>query len=434
MINKEKFASAAKTPWDPMYNKTVLDNGIRVVSEEISQVRSVSIGVWVRCGARYEEESSSGICHFLEHMLFKGTAARTAYDIAAAIDSIGGFINAFTSKEITAYYLKVPDYHLATAIELLADMFGNSLFDKKEIEKEKSVIVQEIHLLEDSPDEYVHEYFETSFWPDQPLGRTVLGSRESVAGLCREKLVSFLRCRYGAGNMVISAVGNMKHEVLVDMVRESFAGLNPDSTAPRDATPVSRAGVHALKRDLEQVHLVVGADAPCAVSPKRYAAMLANAILGGCMSSRLFQEIRENRGLAYAVHSFISSYLDAGIFGIYVGASGDKIPEIIQLINAELDRLRQVLVTDREIASAKELIKGNHLLSMESTDSRMNRLAKNEVCFGRYVPSEEFIAHIDQVSRKDIQSLAQEIFAPGKLNLVALGDVRQEDLTTLSRT
>lgn len=433
MINKEKFASAAKTPWGPMYNKTVLDNGIRVVSEEINQVRSVSIGIWVLCGARYEEESSSGICHFLEHMLFKGTAGRTAYDIAAAIDSIGGFINAFTSKEITAYYLKVPDYHLATAMDLLADMFSNSLFDKKEIEKEKSVVLQEIHLLEDSPDEYVHEYFESSFWQGQPLGRTVLGNRESVASLSRGKLVSFLRSRYGAGNMVISAVGNMKHEVLVKMVREAFADLNPSPTVSRDGSPVSRAGVHALKRDLEQVHLVVGTDAPSAVSPKRYAALLANAILGGCMSSRLFQEIRENRGLAYAVHSFISSYLDTGIFGIYVGAASDKIPEIIRLINAELDRLCQVLVTEREIASAKELIKGNFLLSMESTDSRMTRLAKNEACFGRYVTSEEFIAKIDSVSREDIQSMAQEIFEPGKLNLVALGDVREEELSACRR-
>ncbi len=433
MINRGKFASAAKTPWDQMYNKTVLDNGIRVVSEEISQVRSVSIGVWVLCGARYEEESCSGICHFLEHMLFKGTAGRTAYDIACAVDSIGGLINAFTSKEITAYYLKIPDYHLPTAVNLLADMFSNSLFDKKEIEKEKSVIVQEINLLEDSPDDYVHEYFETCFWPDQPLGRTVLGSRESVENISRGKLVSFLRSRYGASNMVISAVGNLKHEVLVSMLQEAFVGLNPDPAAPRDATPVSRAGVHVLKRDLEQVHLVVGTDAPSALSPRRHAAILANVILGGCMSSRLFQEIRENRGLAYAVHSFISSYFDTGIFGIYVGASGDKIPEIIRLINTELDELCQELVTEREIASAKELIKGNHLLSMESTDSRMTRLAKNEACFGRYIAIEEFIAQIDQVSREDIQSLARDIFGPGKLNLVALGDVRKEDLSAWQR-
>lgn len=410
------------------YNKTILDDGIRVVSEEIEWVRSVSVGVWVLCGARYEEEASSGICHFLEHMLFKGTSGRTAYDIAAAIDSIGGFMNAFTSKELTAYYVKVPDYHLAAAIDLLADMFTNSLFDHREIEKEKSVVSQEISLLDDSPDEYIHDYFESTFWNGQPLGRSVLGTRDSVAGLSRDGLVGFFQSRYAGGNLVISATGNLSHQVLVDLVREAFSGLASSPVASRDVTPVASPGIHVLERDLEQVHLMAGTNAPAAVSDKRYAALIMNAILGGCMSSRLFQEIRERRGLAYSVHSFLASYLDTGILGIYTGASRDKIGEIIRIILGELDKFRQVALTDGELAQAKELIKGNYLLTTESTDSRLSRLAKNEICFGRYVPSDEFIGCIDGVRREDVQSLAQEMFAPAKLNLVAMGNIQQEDL------
>ncbi|MDI6725996.1 MAG: pitrilysin family protein, partial [Smithellaceae bacterium] len=390
-----------------MYNKTILDGGIRVVSEAIEQVRSVSIGVWVLCGARYEEEASSGMCHFLEHMLFKGTTGRAAYDIAAAIDSIGGIMNAFTGKELTAYYIKVPDYHLTVAIDLLADMFTNSLFDQAEIEKEKSVVIQEISLLDDSPDDYIHDYFESTFWNGQSLGRPVLGTRDSVGSFSREGLGSFFQSRYSGGNLVISATGNVDHRVLVDLVREAFSGQILSPVVSKDVAPVSSAGIHVLERDLEQVHLIIGTDAPAAVSDRRYAALIINALLGGCMSSRLFQEIRERRGLAYSVHSFLASYLDTGILGIYTGAAQDKIGEIIQVVMAELERFREVALSDGELTQAKELIKGNYLLSMESTDTRLSRLAKNEICFNRYVSSDEFIGYIEGVRREDVLSLAQ---------------------------
>jgi predicted Zn-dependent peptidase len=412
-----------------MYRKTILDNGLRVVSEEIDHVRSVSIGIWVLCGSRHEDRLTNGMAHFIEHMLFKGTSSRTAFDIASAIDSVGGVMNAFTGKEMTSFYIKIPDYHLAMAIDLLADIFKNSRFDSEEIEKEKSVVLQEINLLDDSPDDYIHDYFDEQFWKNHPLGYPVLGSRALVEGFHREALVGFVHDRYCGENVVLTAAGNVRHDDLTALVSRSFGCLDRNAHRNGSPPPEISAGVSVLEKDLEQVHLIVGCPAPSCVSPRRYASFLLNAVLGGSMSSRLFQEIREKRGLAYAIHSYLSAYADTGMLGIYAGTGRGGVRDVIGLIFDELLRMTQITLTERELLSARELIKGNFLLSMESTDNRMTRLARNEIAFGEHIPVEAVLRQIDGVTAEDVRALAAEIFDPSAIGLAAIGPVSEKDLT-----
>jgi len=417
-----------------MINKTVFDNGIRLVTEKISHVRSVSIGAWVGCGARYEDETTNGMSHFIEHMLFKGTKSRSAFDIAASIDSVGGVMNAFTGKEYTSFYIKIPDYHLALAIDLLADILANSVFEASEFEREKSVILQEIRMLEDSPDEQIHDLFEASFWNTHSLAYPILGLKEQVEDFERKSVLSFFKRWYTGANLVITAAGNLSHSTLIDLVNQKFGTFGrrrtpaPVRSAPQKI-PVVSSRIQAIEKDLEQIHMVIGTLAPSAVSPKRHAGFLMNAILGGSMSSRLFQEIREKRGLAYAIHSYMIPYIDTGMQGIYSGTTEDKIKEVIGLVLDELLRLTNNVLTDSELQSAKELIKGNFLLSMESTDNRMSRLAKNELCFGRQIPFDETVREIDAVTKTDIQDLARELFDPGVISITAIGPVSEKDLT-----
>jgi Predicted Zn-dependent peptidases len=412
-----------------MHNKTVLSNGIRVVSEYIDHVRSISIGIWVKCGSRYEDQTTNGAAHFIEHMLFKGTKKRSAFEIASAIDSVGGMMNAFTGKELTSFYIKIPDYHLPMAVDLLADIFTNSSFDEKEIIKEQSVVLQEINMTEDSPDDYIHDYFEGVFWNGHPLGFPVLGTRSLVASLNRETLLSFFDTRYGGDNLVIAAAGNLKHGEFVDLVSKTFGSIPAKTINPQTNKPAVSSRVAVLKKDLEQAHMIMGVLAPSAVSPERYSGFLLNAILGGSMSSRLFQEIREKRGLAYAIHSFVSPYMDAGILGIYAGTGEERVPVVINLILEELKRLRNELLTEKELAQVKELIKGNFLLSMESTDSRMIRLAKNEISFGRHIPEDDVIASIDAVTAEDVRNIAFKIFKAGAISLAVMGRISEKDVS-----
>ncbi|MDD5168028.1 MAG: pitrilysin family protein [Syntrophales bacterium] len=412
-----------------MYNKTILDSGIRVISEEIEHVRSISIGIWVECGSRYEEETNNGTAHFIEHMLFKGTQRRSAFDIAAAIDSVGGVMNAFTSKELTSFYIKIPDYHLPLSIDLLADIFQNSQFDKGEIEKEKSVVFQEIRMLEDSPDDYIHDFFEAQFWNGHRLGLPILGVKEGVEQFDRDGLLRFVNDHYGGRNIVITAAGHLKHEEFLALVRKSFGSVGGNALKGTDTALDIVPKVAVIEKDLEQIHMMIGTLAPSAVSERRYASFLLNAILGGSMSSRLFQEIREKRGLAYAIHSYLTPYSDTGMLNIYVGTGSGEIREVTGLIMDELIRMTTDILTADELHGAKELIKGNYLLSMESTDTRMTRLAKNEICFGRPIPSEEVVAGIDAVTSEEVRSLAQEIFNPGMMSVVAIGPISEKDLT-----
>lgn len=412
-----------------MCNKTVLPNGIRVISEEINHVRSITIGVWVQSGSRYENSMINGTAHFIEHMLFKGTKNRSAFDIASAIDSVGGMMNAFTGKELTSFYIKIPDYHLAMAIDLLADIFVNSCFDEEEIGKEQSVILQEISMVEDSPDDYIHDFFEGVFWNGHPLSLPVLGTQNQVTSLNRTILLDFFRSRYNGDNLVLAAAGNLKHEVFADLINRAFGSISGKTRNPQSNIPVVSSKVAVLKKDLEQVHMIIGTLAPSAISPHRYAGFLLNAVLGGCMSSRLFQEIREKRGLAYAIHSYLNPYIDAGFLGVYAGTNEDRVQLVINLILEEFQRLRNDLLTEQELMQAKELIKGNFLLSMESTDNRMIKLANNEIFFDRYISQDDVIAYINAVSTEDVRNLAREIFHPDIITLVATGRISEKDIS-----
>lgn len=412
-----------------MQNKTVLDNGIRVISEEINHVRSVSIGVWVKCGSRSENSTINGMAHFIEHMLFKGTKNRSAFDIASEIDSVGGVMNAFTSKEFTALYIKIADYHLAMAIDLLADILKNSLFDPAEIEKETSVILQEISMVEDTPDDFIHDFFEKTFWNRHPLGLPVLGTKETVINFERDGLINFFTERYTGENVTLTAAGNLKHDVLVDLAKNTFGSLERKSIKELHNKPLITPAVAVIEKDLEQEHIIVGTTAPPSTSQLRFPALLMNIVLGGSMSSKLFQEIREKRGLAYSISSYLVPYRDSGILGIYVATSEDKVKDVIGLILEELDKFRVNLLTDKELHSAKELVKGNLLLSMESTDNRMTKLAKDNILFGRNIPVEEIVSNIEAVSREDIKNLAGDIFSFDTISLAALGKVSEKDIT-----
>jgi len=411
-----------------MVSKTILENGIRVLSEEIDHVRSVSIGAWVEGGSRHENGLTNGAAHFIEHMLFKGTQRRSAFDIASAIDSVGGVMNAATGKENTSFYIKIPDYHLELAVDLLADLFTGSRFDETEIHRERSVILQEIRMVEDTPDDWIHDIFEGAFWKDHPLGLPVLGTKERVEAFVRDDLLRFFQTRYRGDRLVIAAAGRLGHDVFVELVRRSFGSLSASSAGGKDAAPVARPGRFVLQKDLEQVHLIIGAPAPSAVSSERHAAILLNAVLGGSMSSWLFQEIREKRGLAYAIYSYLIAYMDAGLFGIYVGTGSGNVREVLGLVREGMERYRAERLTETELRSAKELIKGNFLLGMESTDNRMTGLARNEICFGREVTPEEVIARIDAVDAEQICCLAAKMFRPDALTVAALGPVSEKDL------
>ena len=400
---------------EQIYHKTALANGVRVVSEEINHVRSVSIGIWVRSGSRYENHGSNGTAHFIEHMLFKGTDRRTAFDIASEIDSVGGIINAFTGKEWTSFYIKIPDYHLPIAIDLLADIFQNSRFQEEEIVKEKSVVLQEISMVEDSPDDYIHDFFEAVFWSRHPLGLPVLGTKDRILHLDRSNLLSFFHDRYAGDNLILAAAGHMKHETLVDLVNKTFGSMSKETAKVTINQPEVSSQVAVLERDLEQVHIMIGTIAPSVTSPKRYTGFL-------------FQEIREKRGLAYAINSYIAPYVDTGMLGIYAGTGEGQVRLVVDLIFKEVKRLRDDLLTEKEMHAAKELIKGNFLLSMESTDNRMTRLATNEICFGKFIPSEDVIHNIEKVEMKDVRDLAREIFDPRIISMVAMGKVSENDL------
>jgi len=411
-----------------MVNKTIIDNGIRVISEEIDHVRSVSIGAWVEGGSRHETGLTNGAAHFIEHMLFQGTERRSAFDIASAIDSVGGVMNAATGKELTSFYIKIPDYHLELAVDLLADIFTGSLFDQTEIGRERSVILQEIRMVEDTPDDYIHDFFERMFWQNHPLGLPILGTKERIEAFHRSDLLQFFQTRYRGNRLVISAAGNCRHDRLVELVRRCFGSLDGSSPCEGTEAPAASPGRAVLRKDLEQVHLIIGSPAPSAVSPERHAGFLLNAVLGGSMSSWLFQEIREKRGLAYAIYSYLTSYRDTGLFGIYVGTGSEKVREVLGLIREGTERFSAELLTEKELRSAKELIKGNFLLGMESTDNRMTGLAKNEILFGRHVPPEEVVEKIDAVGREEIRSLAGGLFRPDTLTIAAIGPVDEEDL------
>ena len=411
-----------------MYNKTVLDNGMRVVTEQISHLHSVSMGIWLNVGSRDEEENESGLTHFIEHMLFKGTQKRSALEIAKQLDAVGGMSNAFTSKENTCFHAKVLDTHLPLVVEILSDIFLQSVFDQVEVEREREVILQEINMVEDTPDEYVHILFNKNFWDGNPLGRPIFGNVQTVKSFTREMILEYLNRGYHPDRIVLTAAGNVNHQEFLELVGPAFSnierhGHNFDRTPPR-----ANSRVDLYPRDIEQIHLCLGTRGTSLHEKERYCCSILNVILGGSMSSRLFQEVRERRGLAYSIYSFLSSQTDTGMMGIYGAVRPDNIKETLELIRQELIRFKREPISDTELRAAKEHIKGGIYLAAENTDNRMSRLAKNEMIFNRFVTYEEIEADLERVTVEDIQALAQQIFQPEVMSLVLLGQVNGLDV------
>ena len=406
-----------------MVERSELANGIRVVSERMEWVPSVTLGIWVENGSRYERRDQAGISHFLEHMLFKGTGTRSAGQIAEQIDSVGGVLNAFTGKECTCYYARVLAEHAGMAADLLADIFLRSVFDPDEIERERGVVLQEISQGEDTPDEFIHDVFSMHYWRDHPLGYPICGTTQSVSGFRREDFTSFMADRYCPDRIVIAAAGNVRHADLVAWAEREFSALNGCSPAGDDRPPDAHHGVVTLDKALEQVHLCLGTPGVSQISENRYAAHLLNTALGGGMSSRLFQEIREKRGRAYSVFSFLSCYRDSGYLGVYAGTSVEWVEEVLDLVARELrDVARHGLVTE-ELERAKSQLKGGMLLGLETSDSRMTRVAKNEIYFGRHFPIEEVARRIDATTNDEILEFAEQLARSESTALAVLGRV-----------
>jgi predicted Zn-dependent peptidase len=406
-----------------MIKKSTLNNGIRVISERIPYASSVSIGIWVANGSRHERRESNGVAHFIEHLLFKGTDRRSSLDIAREIDSVGGVLNAFTSREYVCYYAKVLDKFLPRAVDLLTDLFLFSTFDAEEIEKERRVVLQEISMMEDTPDDLIHDLFHQHFWQGHPLGMSILGDVESVSGLTRDAIVQYKDQMYRGDDIIVCAAGNLKHDDLIRLLEHHLSSVPAGNGRVASALPVYQRRIELVEKDLEQVHVCLGLKGVQQNHPKRYDAFIMNAILGGSMSSRLFQEVREKSGLAYSVYSYIASHADAGSLVVYAGASPDNSAELLEIMLRELSRFKTEPVPEAQLEAAREQLKGNLLLSLESSDNRMSRLAKNEIYFGGPLPLSEIMKSFDRVSSESIQLLANELLDNATLTLVMLGRI-----------
>ncbi len=401
--------------------KTTLDNGIRVITRKMPHARSVAMGVWVNAGARDEAPQENGLSHLIEHMIFKGTQRRTAYDIAKEFDAIGGHSNAFTSLETTCYHAKVLDTHLPSMVDILSDIFLNSAFDPQEIERERPVILQEIGMVEDSPEECLHMLAGANFWQNHPLGRSVLGTRDNIMGFDAPTIRRFFKRLYQPERIIITAAGHLDHDAFLDLVAPPFVSVRQQDRLPRRVAPQATPGISVHCRQLEQQHLSLICPGVAITDEQRYAFFLLNALVGGNMSSSLFQEIREQRGLAYSVYSYVSSYADSGMFGVYAGVDSRDAETTVALILEQLNRYRDTPVPDDKLRGAKEYTKGGVLLSVESNDNQMVRLAQNEINFGEQVPLEQVIEHIESVTADDIRQLAEKLFQPGQMALTTLG-------------
>jgi predicted Zn-dependent peptidase len=404
-----------------MVTREVLDNGLRLITESMPHVRSVSIGVWLTRGSRHETDAQSGIAHFVEHMLFKGTATRTAEDIAQAIDSIGGQLDAFTAKEYASYYIKVLDEHVTLAVDLLSDIVLNPAFAADELDREKKVILEEIKMVEDTPDDLVHELFTQHFWEGHPLGRPILGTPDTVEGLTPESLRAYFQGAYVAQNLVISAAGNLQHDSVRDLVTRAFEKLHASGETFQDRPPRVVPQVIVRSKELEQSHVCLGTSSYPQNHQDRYVSYILNTVLGGSMSSRLFQNVREKRGLAYAVFSGLSAYRDAGNITIYAGCANDAVRQVIEVCVDELRVLKQTPVPDAELRRAKDHLKGSLMLSLENTASRMSHLARQEIYFDRHFGLDETLAGVERVTSADLQRVARDLFANGSLAATLLG-------------
>jgi len=403
--------------------RTVLDNGVVVLSERIPHRVSATVGIWVPVGSRMESPSENGIGHFIEHMLFKGTPRRKAIDISREIESVGGNMNACTDREHVFFYAKVlaRDFHLA--VDILSDIFRNSTFEEEEMEREKGVVLQEILMVEDNPEESLHDFFHESYWGGHPLGLPVQGTAGNISSFSREKVAGYFRDRFWRRGMIVTVVGNLSHEEVAGEIGSALGSLRLGEPYGAEPPPSPERRVFLRKKPIEQLYLCLGAPAVSRTSERKHAALILNTLLGGSMSSRLFQQIREQRGLAYSVYSSLSAYSDSGILKICVGTTPDKAREVLDVTSDILAELREGGITDDEVGLARDLIRGNLLLSLESAEFRMSRMAMNEMFLGRMEPPEETLRQVDSVTPEQVRALAGEMLLRESFSLAAAGDL-----------
>jgi predicted Zn-dependent peptidase len=414
--------------------RAVLPNGIRIVTESMPYVRSISLGIWIGSGSRIERGAENGLSHFIEHMVFKGTKHRSAEDIARSVDSVGGGLDAFTSKELVSFNTKVMDEHLPFALDVLADLVLNPLFRPDDIEKEKSVILEEIKMEADQPEFVLHEAFTSNFWKGHGLGKPILGTRETVKKYDQNMLLGFYNRVYSPANILITAAGNLDHDKLVRMIGEKFGDMGDRGTPPVTTVPKAHAPlILKRKESLEQVHIAIGVPAYPLAHELRFPLYILNTVLGGGMSSRLFQDIRERKGLAYAVYSELNLFSDTGCLTIYAGTGVESAKEVVTSVIDEFKRLKEELISEEEIRRAKDHMKGSLMLSLESTSSRMSNLARQELYFDRFMSLDELLESIEIVERDEVQAIAREFFTTENIALAMLGrlgdvNISREDL------
>ena len=401
-----------------------LSNGLTVITEQMQHIRSASIGVWLQTGSRDEDPEWNGISHFIEHMVFKGTKHRTAEEIARQVDSIGGNMDAFTAKECICFNVKVLDEHVPVALDILSDLVLNPIFDATDIARERGVIMEEIKMDEDNPDYLVHEIFTQNFWKDHPLGKPILGTKETVKRFEREPVLKAYAHRFSPGNIILSAAGNLDHDRFVELVRGHFEHMKPLSNGFHSSTPkISSRIILRNKKALEQVQLCIGVPAHPIAHEKRHAGYVLNTLLGGGMSSRLFQNIRERQGLAYSIYSDLNPYRDTGCLAVYAGTSLTSASKVVQSVLSEFRKLKTESVPEEELSRSKAQLKGSLMLSLESSTSRMSNLARQEMYFDRYYDLDELIERIETVTTEDLTRLAKEFFKPEAVAVTALGNL-----------
>ena len=423
-------AEALEVATDRMIQREVLPNGLTVITEKMDHIRSVSMGIWLKAGSRNEEPEVNGISHFVEHMVFKGTTHRTAEDIAREVDSVGGHMDAFTGKEMVCFNIKVLDEHLPIAVDVLSDMVLHPTFDASDIVRERGVILEEIKMDEDSPDSLVHEIFTQNFYKDHPLGKPILGTKETVRKFEGASVQKYYESKFVPENLVISAAGNLEHENLVALLSREFESLPRGSNGLHDTPPKTHSRITLRnKKSLEQVQICVGVPSYRINHERRFVAYVLNTLLGGGMSSRLFQNIRERQGLVYSIFSELNPYKDTGCLAVYAGTSRESAPKVVQSIVHEFRDVKQSQIPAEELKRAKDQLKGSLMLSLESSTARMSNLARQEMYHDRFMGMDEIIDRIQQVTLEDVIQTANEMFQPEAIAVTVLGNLNGLKIT-----
>jgi len=423
-------AEALAIAADRTIHREVLPNGLTILTEQMDHIRSVSLGIWLKAGSRNEEPDVNGISHFVEHMVFKGTEHRTAEDIAREVDSIGGNMDAFTGKEMVCFNIKVLDEHLPIAVDVLSDMVLHPIFDQTEVGRERGVIIEEIKMDEDNPDSLVHEIFTQNFYKNHALGRPILGTKETVRKFDQAKTFEYYRGKFVPQNLVISAAGHVQHEVIVDLLSREFASLLPAAAPPVDTPPkINSRIILRNKKALEQVQICIGVPSYRVNHEKRFVAYVLNTLLGGGMSSRLFQNVREKQGLVYSIFSELNPYKDTGCLAVYAGTSRESAPKVVQSVLHEFREIKAGELPEEEVKRAKDQLKGGLMLSLESSTARMSNLARQEMYHDRFMGMDEIIAKVQEVTLEDVVQSANEMFRTEDIAVTVLGNLNGLKLT-----